>query len=59
MSSLSRHIEVEAERQAIKNIQKTYGKKPKTKCPKCKKKSLFFTNNKSEMFCVRCDQKIN
>jgi ssDNA-binding Zn-finger/Zn-ribbon topoisomerase 1 len=58
MGSIGRRIEVEAERKKIKEIQKTYGKKPKEICPKCHKKSIFFTNKKGELFCIRCDQKV-
>lgn len=59
MAKLDRKIIVEKEKKELKNIQKTYGKKPKTKCPKCNKKSLFITNNKGEIFCIRCDKKVN
>lgn len=59
MTKLDRKIIVEKEKKKLKNIQKTYGKKPKIKCPKCNKKSLFITNNKGEIFCIRCDKKVN
>lgn len=44
------------EKQELDNIRKTYGKKPKEKCPKCNKKTLFFKNDKGEIFCIRCDK---
>lgn len=54
---MSRKNDIE-EKQKLKNIHKTYGKKPKGKCPKCKRYSLFFTNEKGEIFCVRCDEMV-
>lgn len=58
MSSIGRKMEVEAEKSKLKEIHRTYGKKPKDLCPKCHKRSLFFTNNKGEVFCIRCDQRV-
>ena len=54
--NLKRKIEKENEKKEIENIRKVYGKKPKDKCPKCHKKSLFMTNEKKETFCIRCDK---
>lgn len=46
----------EKEKKELDNIRKTYGKKPKIKCPKCNKKTLFFKNNNGEIYCIRCDK---
>lgn len=51
-----RMIKHNKEKQELDNIRKTYGKKPKEKCPKCNKKTLFFKNNKGEIYCIRCDK---
>jgi len=51
-----RMIKHNKEKQELENIRKTYGKKPKEKCPKCNKKTLFFKNNKGEIYCIRCDK---
>lgn len=51
-----RMIKHNKEKQELDNIRKTYGKKPKEKCPKCNKKTLFFKNDKGEIFCIRCDK---
>ena len=40
----------------LKELRKTYNKKPKQKCPKCGKKSLFYTNKDGETYCLRCDK---
>lgn len=53
---LKRKLKKELEKQELENIRKTYGKKPKEKCPKCGKKSLFFKNTKGEVYCIRCDK---
>lgn len=53
---LDRMIKHNKEKQELENIRKIYGKKPKEKCPKCNKKTLFFKNNKGEIFCIRCDK---
>lgn len=55
---VERKMQRQEEKQKLKNIHKTYGKKPKGKCPKCKRYSLFFTNEKGEIFCVRCDEMV-
>lgn len=54
--NLARKIARTEEKKNLKNIHKVYNKKPKEVCPKCKKRSLFFTNEKNETFCVRCDK---
>ena len=51
-----RMIKHNKEKQELENIRKTYGKKPKEKCPKCNKKTLFFKNDKGEIFSIRCDK---
>ena len=56
--SFLRKIERNKEKQKQNDIKKTYGKKPKEKCPKCGKKSLFMKNSSGELFCIRCDKKI-
>lgn len=59
MGSLERKINRKREMDELLNIRNLYHKKPKSKCPKCKRKSLFITNNKGEIFCIRCDQLVN
>lgn len=56
--NLVRKVKREQEKEKLANIRKTYGKKPKDKCPKCGKKSLFMKNSKGEIFCIRCDNRI-
>lgn len=53
---LDRMVNHNKEKKELDNIRKTYGKKPKIKCPKCNKKTLFFKNDKGEIFCIRCDK---
>lgn len=53
--SFIRKIERNKEKAKQKDIRNTYGKKPKGICPKCKKHSLFMTNTKGQVFCIRCD----
>lgn len=56
--NLLRKIKRQKEKDKQINIKKTYGKKPKGICPKCKKHSLFMTNNNNETFCIRCDKRV-
>lgn len=53
---LKRKLIKNEEKEELNNLRKMYGKKPKTKCPKCNKKTLFFKNKDGEVFCVRCDK---
>ena len=55
MGSFGRKLKKQQELKEQQNIKNLYGKKPKGKCPKCKKHSLFFTNEKGQTFCIRCD----
>lgn len=55
-NSFNRKIEREKEKNKLKEIRKTYNRKPKDICPKCHKKSLFMTNSKNEVYCIRCDK---
>ena len=50
-----RKILREREKDKLKEIHKTYDRKPKEICPKCHKKSLFMTNSKNEVYCIRCN----
>ena len=61
MSSMLRQIKRAEEKKKLNEIRYTYGKKPKGICPKCKKHSLFMTNSKNEVYCIRCNEciKIN
>lgn len=59
MSSFACKIERQREKDELVNIHTMYHKKPKNKCPKCKRKSLFMMNDKGEIFCIRCDQLVN
>lgn len=43
------------EKDKLKEIHNTYNRKPKEICPKCHKKSLFMTNSKKEVYCIRCN----
>lgn len=62
MSNMLRRIkrqqDVAKEKIEIKNIKNTFGIKPKEKCPKCKLKTIFYTNDQEDVYCVRCEQKI-
>lgn len=53
--SLKRKMSRIEEKHEQTNIRAIYGKKPRIVCPYCHKKSLYMTNNKGEVFCVRCD----
>lgn len=57
-NNLSRKLERQKEIKKIEEIRTTYNKKPKQVCPKCHKKSLFMTNSKKEVFCIRCDKQV-
>lgn len=50
-----RKILREREKDKLKEIHKAYSRKPKEICPKCHKKSLFMTNSKNEVYCIRCN----
>lgn len=54
--NLKRKVERNQELQKLKEIRKTYNKKPKGICPRCKKHSLFMTNKDGETYCIRCDK---
>lgn len=56
MSSMLRQIKRAEEKKKLNEIRYTYGKKPKGTCPKCKKHSLFMTNSKNEVYCIRCNE---
>lgn len=56
--SFSRLVKRNKEKQEIENIKRTYGKKAKVKCPKCNKKTLFYTNKEKEIYCMRCEEKV-
>lgn len=56
MSSMLRQIKRAEEKKKLNEIRYTYGKKPKEICPKCKKHSLFMTNSKNEVYCIRCNE---
>ncbi len=56
---LERQIKRNKEKEELKNIQKTYGKKPKDKCPRCGKRSLFYTCRDGEVYCLRCENRID
>lgn len=58
MSNALRKIKRNEEKEKMKEIKSTYGKKPKGICPNCKKHSLFMTNKENEVFCIRCDKRI-
>lgn len=59
MSNFERKIKRQREIDELLNIKKLYGKKPKFICPRCHKKTLFMTNNKNEIYCIRCDQLVS
>ena len=54
--SVIRKLKRNKEKLKLKEIRETYNKKPKQKCPKCGKKSLFYTNKDGEIYCIRCDK---
>lgn len=56
---LERQIKRNKEKKELKNIQKTYGKKPKNKCPRCGKRSLFYISKDGEVYCLRCENRID
>ena len=58
MGNIARKINRNKEKEELENIRKLYHKKPKQKCPKCKKRTLFFTNDKKEVYCIRCENMI-
>lgn len=58
MGSLERKLDRKKEKEKLIDIHKTYGKKPKMVCPKCHRKSLFMTNSKKEVYCIRCDKMV-
>lgn len=58
MGSLARKFERLKEKDKLQDIKTMYGKKPKQKCSKCHQKTLFFTNNEGNIYCVRCDKQI-
>ena len=59
MGSLARKFERAKDKEKQQEIKVMYGKKPKVKCPKCNKKTLFFTNNEGNVYCIRCDNLIS
>ena len=57
-SNLARKLERQKEIKRLEDIRNTYNKKPKQVCPKCHKKSLFMTNSKNEVYCIRCNKQV-
>lgn len=55
MGSLERTLRRNKEKKELQKMRELYNKKPKQKCPKCNKNSLFYTNKDGETFCLRCD----
>lgn len=56
--NIERKILRKKEKDKLKEIHNTYNRKPKEICPKCHKKSIFYSNNKKEVFCIRCDKRV-
>ena len=54
--NFERKILREKEKNKLKEIHDTYKRKPKEICPKCHQKSLFMTNSKKEVYCIRCNK---
>lgn len=52
---IEQDIECPSNCSKLKEIHNTYNRKPKEICPKCHKKSLFMTNSKNEVYCIRCN----
>lgn len=55
MGKLERKLRKNKEKKELLKIRELYNKKPKEKCPRCKKNSLFYTNKDGETFCLRCN----
>lgn len=55
---LVRKLKRNKEKAKLEEIRNTYGKKPKDKCPKCKKATLFMKTNNGEIYCIRCDERV-
>lgn len=53
--NLERKIKRNQEKEKLKNIKNTYNKKPKEKCPICKKYSLFMNTKDGKIYCIRCN----
>lgn len=58
MSNMLRRVRRNEDKKEIMIFRKTYNKKPKIKCPKCKKKTAFYTNTQKEVYCLRCNEKV-
>lgn len=54
----TRKLKRNKEKAKLIEIRNTYGKKPKGKCPKCKKTTLFMNANNGEIYCIRCDGRV-
>ncbi len=52
MSSLNK-IKNNIDKLEIKTL---YGRKPKRRCPKCHRFSLFIKNNEGKVECIRCNR---
>lgn len=53
--NINRKIKRNQEKNYLKVVKSTYGTKPKEKCPKCNKKSLFMKDKQGNLYCVRCN----
>lgn len=58
MSNMLRKIKRSQDKKEQINLRNTYGKKPKQICPRCHLHSLFLQNKDSEVYCVRCNNRI-
>lgn len=58
MSNFQRKIKREKEKEELNRIKELYKNKPKIKCPKCHKKTLFMKNDDGNLFCIRCEQQV-
>lgn len=58
MSNFIRTIKKNRIKKEENEFRSVYNKKPKEKCPKCKRKSLFYKNKDDELYCIRCNEKI-
>lgn len=52
----NRQLARSKENEELEFLRKTYGKKPKERCPQCNRKSLFMLNDKGEIYCIRCNK---
>lgn len=56
---LERQLIRNKEKEEVKKLHKEYKKKPTEKCPRCGKLSIFYKCKDGEIYCLRCENRVD